>query len=94
MELFRDNSEKDTLTVTLEQLDDGSIRLYYHDLGQSARELHGDSDYEAWLTVAQGEVSKLTMALLAERFTGNSKALSELQALCKSHEIEAEFGCF
>lgn len=91
-ELTRHENEGGKQSITLEALPDGSLQLFYYDIGECARRMFGDSDYEAWLTIPPTEISKLALALLAEKYRGRLDALSDLAAFCAAHEIPNDRG--
>lgn len=94
MELYRHKDHNGSLTITLEQEKDGSIKLFYHDIGGQARRTFGDDDYEAWITISASEVTKLALALLREKLAGSATALSDLQNLCKEQGVITSAGSF
>lgn len=91
-ELFRNENEGGKTTVSLEQLPDGSLQLFYYDIGEAARRMFGDSDYEAWLTVPAMDLPKLAFALLAEKYGGRADAMSELRTFCEANAIAHDSG--
>jgi len=86
--------EGGNLTVSLEHLDDGSLQIFYYDIGDRPMAMYGDSDYEAWATVAPAYIARLAFALLAEKFAGRTDALSELVKFCREHDIPVDVGVY
>jgi hypothetical protein len=72
--LYSHENEGGRTAVTLELLPDGSLQLFYYDIGEDSRRAFGDSDYEAWTTVPACELPKLALALLAEKYAGRHDA--------------------
>ena len=90
--IYSNKNEGGKTTVTLELLPDGSLQLFYYDIGEDARRTFGDSDYEAWTTIPAAELPKLAMALLAEKYTGRHDALSDFASFCEARGIVHEGG--
>ncbi|HEU0099174.1 MAG TPA: hypothetical protein VFQ67_10410 [Allosphingosinicella sp.] len=90
--LYGNENEGGRTTITLELLPDGSLQLFYYDIGEDARRTFGDSDYEAWITVPAGELGKLAMALLAEKYTGRHDARSDFASFCEAKGIVHDGG--
>ncbi|MBU6371478.1 MAG: hypothetical protein KJS97_02025 [Alphaproteobacteria bacterium] len=94
VELSKSSDDGGTVTVSVEHLEDGAVQVFHYDIGSRALALHGDSDYEAWATVAPENVAKLAFALLAEKFAGRSDALTAMQKFCADHDIPVTVGMF
>jgi hypothetical protein len=92
--LYENVNEGGGTTVTLELKGDGSISLFYHDAGKTAREMFGDGDYEAWLAVPAGAVPALCFALLKEAFSGEGDALTRARDLCKRNGVKHDTGAW
>lgn len=90
--LYRHENEGGRTSVTLELLPDGSLQLFYYDIGEDARRSFGDSDYEAWITVPASELPRLAMALLAEKYAGRHDARSDFATFCETRGIEHDGG--
>ena len=90
--IYRNENEGGKTTVTLELRPDGSLQLFYYDIGEDARRAFGDSDYEAWITIPAAELPKLAMALLAEKYAGRHDARSDFASFCERRGIEHEGG--
>ncbi|HEX8239183.1 MAG TPA: hypothetical protein VF574_05515 [Allosphingosinicella sp.] len=90
--LYSNENEGGRTTVTLELLPDGSLQLFYYDIGEDSRRTFGDSDYEAWTTVPASELPKLALALLAEKYAGRHDALSDFAGFCEAKGIAHEGG--
>lgn len=88
--LYKNENEGGRTTVDLELLEDGSIRLFYYDIGRAARYMFGDSDYESWITVPISEVPALAFQLLSEKYGDRSDAVTNLRSLCEEHGIKHE----
>ncbi|GAA3895377.1 hypothetical protein GCM10022276_13060 [Sphingomonas limnosediminicola] len=91
-ELYDQANEGGHTTISLELNPDGSVQLFYHDVGPAALEMFGDSDYEAWLTVSAASVPALCFALLKQGFSGDGQALTRARDLCNRSGIDHEFG--
>lgn len=92
VDLATSKDEGGSLTVSLEHLENGAVRVFYYDIGPRALAAHGDSDYEAWATVAPENLSKLAFALLAEKFAGRHDALTAMMKFCADHGVPVDFG--
>lgn len=92
VELYSTSNSGGKTVVTLERREDGSIQLFYHDLGSASDEAFGDSDYEAWATVPVAALSSLAFALLFERYKDRSDALSDFRTFCAEKGIHIENG--
>lgn len=79
-------------TVSVELLADGSLQVFYYDIGADAQRIFGDSDYEAWLTVPPDQLGKLAIALIAAQYTGRPDALSALRTFCAAEGVAHESG--
>lgn len=90
--LYSNENDGGKTTVTLELLADGSLQLFYYDIGEDARRAFGDSDYESWITVPAAELPKLALALLAEKYAGRHDARSAFAAFCEAEGIGHEGG--
>lgn len=86
--LYRSENEGGRTTVSLERLEDGSLQIFYYDIGEDCRRMYGDSDYEAWVKVAPGELAKLAFALLADKYAGRHDAMSDFEKFCRAGGIE------
>ena len=82
--LYSHENEGGRTAVTLELLPDGSLQLFYYDIGEDSRRAFGDSDYEAWTTVPACELPKLALALLAEKYAGRHDARSDFASFCEA----------
>lgn len=90
--LYRNENEGGRTTVSLERLEDGSVQVFYYDIGEDCRRMYGDSDYEAWVRIAPAELAKLAFALLADKYAGRYDAVSDFEAFCKARGIEHDYG--
>ena len=90
--LYRNENEGGKTTITLELLPDGSLQLFYYDIGEDARRTFGDSDYESWITVPPAELPRLALALLAEKYTGRPDARSDFATFCETRGIGHDGG--
>ena len=90
--LYSNRNDGGKTTVTLEMLADGSLQLFFYDIGDDCRQVFGDSDYEHWLTVPPGDLPKLAFALLAEKYAGRHDSVRDLAAFCKANDIRHENG--
>lgn len=59
--LYRNENEGGKTRITLELLPDGSLQLFYYDIGEDARRSFGDSDYESWITSPAAELPRLAL---------------------------------
>ena len=90
--LFKHENEGGTTTVTLELRDDGSLQVFYHDIGRDAQRVFGDSDYEAWLTIPASEVPKLAFALVADRYGIEAGVITAVKDFCNAQGVACDFG--
>ena len=90
--IYRNENEGGKTKVTLELLPDGSLQLFYYDIGEDARRSFGDSDYEAWITIPASGIPKLALALLADKYAGRHDALSDFGKYCETRGIANEGG--
>lgn len=90
--VYSHENEGGRTTVTLELLPDGSLQLFYYDIGEDARRTFGDSDYEAWITIPPAEIPRLALALLADKYAGRHDARSDFAAYCEAKGIAFEGG--
>jgi hypothetical protein len=88
--LYSNRNEGGKTTVTLEILADGSLQLFFYDIGEDSLRVWGDSDYENWITVAPAEIPRLAFALLAEKYGGRSDSVRDLEAFCRANAIACE----
>lgn len=92
VELYRHEDDGGKTRITLDALGDGSLQLFYYDVGEQARRTFGDGDYEGWAMIPAAEMPRLALALLEDRYRGRSTALSEFRTFCASHAIAVENG--
>lgn len=90
VELFRRADESGTLVIDATLKSDGSLEVFFHDIGDAAEEAFGDRDYEHWVTVPSEHVGALALALIQHSWSGNVHAVSELKELCQAKGIKAE----
>lgn len=83
-----------SIYIEAEITDDGDLLFSGQDLGDSPREIFGDSDYEYWLLIKAAHKDALLLALIEEAYAGNSKVISEFQGFLKSKGIPSEFHSF
>jgi hypothetical protein len=67
--------------------DNGDLVLAGYDLGESVREVWGDSDYEYWRRVRAEHVPEVLLQLLKERFSVDT----EFRQWLETNGIKAEF---
>jgi hypothetical protein len=66
--------------------DNGDLVLAGYDLGESVREVWGDSDYEYWRRVRAEHVPEVLLQLLKERFSVDT----EFRQWLETNGIKAE----
>ncbi len=66
-----DNREVSLLEAYFDE--NGDLVLAGYDLGESVREMWGDSDYEYWRRVKAEHVPEVLLQLLTERFQDDSE---------------------
>lgn len=86
-QLYTGTNDGGTTTVTLELQDDGSLQVFYYDVGKAAMQAFGDSDYESWLTIPASHVPDLCFKLLERELAGQHGALTVLKQFCEKHAI-------
>ena len=69
----------------------GSVKLYAQDMGVDVKEIWGDDEYEFWVDVPAKELHKLVFALLREKYSGRSQAVTEFKEFCGNEAIKHEF---
>lgn len=79
-----------SIDITLE--DDGSIIVFFYDVGTAAQETFGRDDYEKWMKIPADVTGRLAFKLLSERFAGSIHALSEIEKYCQESGISPEVG--
>lgn len=88
--LYANRNEGGATRVTLELLGDGSLQLFYHDIGEDARRSFGDGDYESWITIPAAEIPNLAFALMAEKYEGRYDARSDFATFCEKWGVKHE----
>ncbi len=73
-----DNGEVSLLEAYIDE--NGDLVLAGYDLGESVREIWGDSDYEYWRRVKAEHVPEVLLQLLQERFSDDSEFRQWLEA--------------
>ena len=86
-ELYRQEGNNSRF-VRLTVKPDGSVSLETQDMGEYVERIWGDSDYEFWMDVPAGALTKLVFALLRDRYAGHSGAVDEFRDFCKKQQIE------
>ena len=89
-ELFRQEGDQ-FRAVDLTVNAGGSVKLYAQDMGVDVKEIWGDDEYEFWVDVPARELHKLVFALLREKYSGRSQAVTEFKEFCGKEEIKHEF---
>lgn len=85
--LYRNQNSGGKTDVTLTLKPDGSLELFYYDIGSASKKMWGDSDYEHWITIPPEALPQLAFRLIAERYDARSDSVSDLQKLCEQHFI-------
>jgi hypothetical protein len=70
---------------------DGALQLSGYDLGEAAQQFVGHDDYEYDVTLKPGHKDVLLLALLADRFGGDSCASSHFRHYLKAKGIPYDF---
>jgi len=86
-ELFRQEGVE-FRSVRLEVREDGALRLDCQDMGEAAERVWGADGYEFWVDVPAGELRKLALALLREKYANRAGAVDEFRDSCKGAGIE------
>ena len=90
VELFRRADESGTLVIDATLKSDGSLEVFFHDIGDAAEEAFGDRDYEHWVTVPSEHVGALALALVKHSWSGNVHAVEAVKGLCQANGIKVE----
>lgn len=90
VELLRRVDARGTLVIDATLKSDGSLEVFFHDIGDAAEKAFGDRDYERWVTVPSEHVGALALALVKHCWSGSTHAVSELKELCQANGIKAE----
>lgn len=61
------------------------------DVGDTPREVFGDSDYEYWLLIKARDKDQALLAIIEKLYSGNPKMISEVQEYLRSRGIPCEF---
>ena len=88
MRIYEDKSDAGVLTIDVTVTDDKGVEVEFYDISRAAKEATGGSDYERKVTIPPDHVANLAMHLLADRFTGDIKTQSKVEAYCKERGIE------
>ena len=88
--LFRRADESGTIVIDAMLKSDGSLEVFFHDIGEAAEEAFGDRDYEHWITVPSEQVGALALALVEHSFSGNVHAVEAMKGLCQANGIKVE----
>ncbi len=84
--------EGDTSSTTdAKIMPDGSLQLSGYDIGEAAQQFVGHDDYEYDVTVEPAHKDALLLALLADRFHGDSRASSHFQQYLDAKGIPYDF---
>lgn len=86
--LYENRNEGGKTTVTLEWKPDGSLQLFYYDIGPASKAMWGDSDYENWITIPAEALPQLAFWLLADKYKERYDSVSSLEEFCKEKSIE------
>lgn len=89
-ELFRRADESGTLIIDAKLKSDGSLEMFFHDIGDAAENAFGDRDYEHWVTVPPQHVGALALALVKHSWSGNIHTVEAVKDLCQANRIEVE----
>lgn len=90
VELFRRSDASGTLVIDAKLKSDGSLEVFFHDIGDAAEQAFGDRDYEHWVTVPAEHVGALALALIEHSWSGNVRAIEAVKGLCQANGIDAE----
>jgi hypothetical protein len=86
-ELYRQEGTNSRF-VRLTVKPDGSVLMETQDIGEQVERIWGDSDYEFWIDVPAGALTKLVFALLRDRYAGQGRAVDEFRDFCKKEQID------
>ncbi len=67
---------------------DGSVFMETQDMGEHVERIWGDSDYEFWIDVPAGALTRLVFALLRDRYAGRAGAVDEFRDFCKKQQVD------
>ena len=73
---------------------EGRFVLSGQDIGDLPEEHFGDSDYEYWVVVPEGQKDRVLLTLMEKLYAGNTKVVSEFMDLMKAKGIPYEFSSF
>lgn len=90
VELFRRSDESGTLIIDAKLKSDGSLEVFFHDIGDAAEKAFGDRDYEHWITVPSEQVGALALTLIEHSFSGNVHAVEAVRDLCEAKRIKVQ----
>jgi hypothetical protein len=86
-ELYRQEGANSRF-VRLTVKPDGSVVMETQDIGEQVERIWGDSDYEFWIDVPAGALTKLVFALLRDRYAGQGRAVDAFRDFCKKEQID------
>jgi hypothetical protein len=89
--LFQHERDSVFSTTDLEIAPNGSLQLSGYDVGELVQQFVGHDDYEYDVIVRPEHKDQLLLALLADRFGGNSSASSQFMQFLKSKGIPYAF---
>lgn len=90
VELFRRADETGTLVFDATLKSDGSLEVFFHDIGDAAEEAFGDRDYEHWVTIPSERVGAFALALIQHSWSGNVHAVETVKDLCQANGIQVD----
>ena len=87
-EIYHNENSGGKTTISVEGLENGTVQLFWYDIGTDAKRTYGDSDVEKWLAVDSSEVQKLAVALLADRYVKDPDAIQKFKDFCEQNSIK------
>ena len=80
--------------VTLAVDSTGALSLRTHEIGDGALAAWGVDEEEITLSVPEGQVGRLALALAAEVLKGGDGAVQRLSEICESHDVPCRIACW
>ena len=80
--------------VSLALEPDGALLLTSHETGASLEAAWGLDDEEVTVRIAPDQLTRLALALVAERLAGGKDAVQTLNELCDEHGVDSRTACW
>jgi hypothetical protein len=88
MELYERKDESGRLSIWAEATDDGGVQIVYDDHSALAEKMFGKRDYEHYTKIAEPNLQKLALAMIAKLYSDEFDADTLFRKLCDEHSIE------